>query len=90
VPEEPLEDGLDLVRSSEDALDAGPTAPDAQDDEIAHRSVPGCLAVDDDRNAPHEERVAHEELAATGQRADECLQLATSHYLSCLSKSSAR
>ncbi len=74
VPEEPFQDGLDVVGAPEDLLEAGAAAPEAEEHEVADRRLPRTLAVDDDGDAALEERLADEELAAPGELADDEIQ----------------
>ena len=73
VPEEAFEHRLDPARRAEHLLDPRAAASRPDDDEVADRRLPGALAVDDDRDAAFEERLADEELALAGQLADEQL-----------------
>ena len=70
VPEQALENGLDAAGRSEDALEPRPPAAGLDDDEVAHGRLARSLAVDDDRNAALEVRLADEEPAPPGQLAD--------------------
>ena len=69
--EQPLEHGVDVARGSEDALHAGPAAAGADDDEIARPRVVETVAIDDERNAGREVRVADDELPALAQLDDD-------------------
>jgi hypothetical protein len=71
VPQEPLEDDVDVTGRTKNPLDSGATAPEPDDREISDRGVAGPLAVDDDGDAAFEVRLADEELAPAGQLADD-------------------
>jgi hypothetical protein len=64
VLEQPLEHDLDVVCLPEDALEARAAPPRPDDGEIAWACVAEALAVEDERHAPHEVRLADDELAA--------------------------
>ena len=69
--EQPLEHGVDVIRGSEDALDAGPAAARADDGEIAGPGVAETVAVDDERHSRLEVRLADDELPAFAQLDDD-------------------
>ena len=69
--EQPLEHGVDVIRGSEDALDASASAARADDSEIAGPSVAETVAIDDDRYSRGEVRVADDELPARAQLDDD-------------------
>ena len=56
--------GLDPAGRSENSLDARPATPRPDDDQVAGARLAEPLAVDHDRHAGHEERLADDELAA--------------------------
>jgi hypothetical protein len=64
VDEQRLEDVLDPLRRADDAVDARAALPAGDDGEIAGPGVAGSLAVDDDRHARREVRLAYEQLPA--------------------------
>src|SRR5262249_15966376 len=78
VHEDALEDGLDVVRATEDAVEPRMPAIRIDDGEIAGPRVPESLAVDDERDAGREERLADDELAAL-RELDNDLDAAFSH-----------
>jgi hypothetical protein len=71
LPEEPFEDRLDVVDTAQHALDARATPAEAKHGEMARVRLAGSLAIDDDRDARLEVRLADEELAAAGKLGDE-------------------
>ena len=71
VPEQRLEYRLNVVRAAEDSFDARPAAAEPQHRQIADGRVARGLAVDDDRRARLEERLADEQLPAARELADE-------------------
>jgi hypothetical protein len=71
VPEQSFEDRLDIVCASEHALEPRPSASESKYDQIPGIGRPGALPVDNDGRATLEERVADEELAATGELGDD-------------------
>jgi hypothetical protein len=75
VPQQPLENRLDVISSSKDLLDPGATATGSmEDNEIPDGRVADALAVDDDRRAGLEEGIADEKLPAAGKLGyEECL-----------------
>jgi hypothetical protein len=73
VPQESLEHGLDRGRPAQHPLDPRAAAAGAQDDEVAERGVARALAVDDERDAALEVRLADEKLSPAGQLADDQL-----------------
>jgi len=67
VDQERLEHVLDPLPRTEHALHACPPTPAGHDSEIARARLARTLAVDHDRHARREVRLADEELAAPGE-----------------------
>jgi hypothetical protein len=64
VDEQALEHHLDVARLPEHALEPGSAAARADDSEVAGAGVTEALAVQQERDARHEVRLADDELAA--------------------------
>jgi hypothetical protein len=64
VLEQTLEHDLDVLRAPEDALEPRAAPPGPNDGEIAGARGAEALAVDHERDARHEVRLADDELAA--------------------------
>jgi hypothetical protein len=71
LPEEALQDGLDVIGRAEDLLQPGAAAADAKHDQVADRCFPCTFAVDDDRLPAFEVGLADEELPAPGKLGDD-------------------
>jgi hypothetical protein len=64
VHEHAVEDGVDVLRTPENVLELRAAASCPNDGEIAGPCVAQSLAVEDERHAGHEVRLADDELAA--------------------------
>jgi hypothetical protein len=73
VDEQPLEHGLDVVGLAERALDSRTTPARERDDEVSRAGVSEALAVEDERHARHEVRLADDELAALRNLDDDAI-----------------
>jgi hypothetical protein len=71
VPEEPLENRLNVVGAAENALEPRPAAAEAQHDQVAALRIARALPVDDDGRADLEVGLADEELSPAGELGDE-------------------
>jgi hypothetical protein len=74
VPEQALENRLDVVRSPERQFHPRAATAESQDGQVADGRVSGALAIDDDGRAGVEERFADEELPAPGELGDQEVQ----------------
>jgi hypothetical protein len=75
VPQQPFENRVDVISSSEDPFDPRATASGSmQDNEISDGRVADALAIDDYRRARLEEGIADEKLPAAGKLGYEGLQ----------------
>jgi hypothetical protein len=73
VDEQALEHHFDVVRLAEDTVELGAAPPGADDGEIAGAGIAEALAVEDERHARHEIRLADDELAALLDEDDGCV-----------------
>jgi hypothetical protein len=70
MPEQTFRHCFDVLRSAEDLLESAATAAGSNQGQVAHRSVAGTLAVDDDRSTALEVGLAHQQLPAAGKLDD--------------------
>jgi hypothetical protein len=73
VDEQPLEHSLDVVGLAERPLDSRTTPARERDDEIPRAHVSEPLAVEDERHARNEVRLADDELAALRNLDDDAI-----------------
>jgi hypothetical protein len=71
--EEPLEHALDVAGVAEHALQLGPSPSMPDDGEIPGASVSQPFAIDGQRGAGCEDRLAHDELSPSGELDDEAI-----------------